>query len=93
MFCGKDGAISFGRRRRKMFERTMDFLHSPPQAKTILFFGGLKMDQYIYIFYTAADGKPLFFFLGGGGVKMVSYIYTHFLHILPQAKTFWVFGG
>jgi hypothetical protein len=75
-------SLVFARRRRKIFERTLDFLHSPPQVKTICFFL-CQMLQYIHIFYTQAKNNlfglkmvPYIHILGFFWVKMVSY--THF---------------
>ena len=58
--------LVLARRRRKFFERTLDFLHSPPRAKNnLVFFGGVKMVPYVHIFD----------FLG---VKMLPYIHIFY---------------
>ena len=83
-------SLVLARRRRKIFERALDFLHSRRQKQ--FYFLGVKMVLYIHIFYTACRRRKKFCFFFG--VKMVPYIlHTDFLHSLPQAKKFGVFGG
>jgi hypothetical protein len=98
-------SLVLARRRRKFFERTLDFLHSPPRAKNNLdFFGGSKC-CHIYTFFTqlaAGEKKRVF------GCKMVPYIHIFdffwvkmlpYIHILDNVfvskcyhmYTFW--GG
>ena len=79
MFCGRNASLVLARRRRKFFERTLDFLHSPPRAKNNLgFFGGSKW-CHIYTF--------LIFW---GGVKNPlkwCHIYTFFTQPAAGEKT------
>ena len=83
-------SLVLARRRRKIFERTLDFLHSR-NRKQFCFLGGSKW-CHIYTFFTqpAADEKNFVFFW----VKMVAYIlHTHFF-TQPAAgekiRGFWV---
>ena len=75
-------SLVLARRRRKIFERTLDFLHSPPQAKTILFFlGGVKMVPYRHFLHSLQQTKNFLFFLGQNGA-----IYTNYIHIFYRAR-------
>jgi hypothetical protein len=61
MFCHRRlevVSLVLARRRRKIFERTLDFLHSPPQAKIIFFLGGEGGLQInIYTIFTQPKAK------------------------------------
>ena len=87
MFCHRRlevVSLVLARRRRKIFERTLDFLHSPPQAKIIFFWGGRGItNQYIHNLYSAE---------GENRVKIVSYIHI-FYTIRRRWKQYGFFSG
>ena len=79
MFCGRDVVVRFGPQAKNFFERTLDFLHSPPRAKNNLdFFGGSKC-CHIYTFFTQL----------AAGEKNRGFLKSKWFHIY----TFFIFWG
>ena len=58
-------SLVFARRRRKKFERTLIFLHSPPKLKEIYVFGGSKWCNIYRFFIQPAAGENIFVFWVG----------------------------
>ena len=92
MFCGRatgGGVISLARRRRKCFERTLHFLHSPAGATNFVFFGGrVKMVPYTHFLHSPPQLKKF----GVFGVKIVTYIHICFF-FCRNAAIYTHFGG
>ena len=75
MFCGRGAVVSFGPPQAENFWENPGFF-TQPQAKTILFFWGVKMVPYIHIFYTACRRRKTFcFFLGQNGAIYITYTF------------------
>jgi hypothetical protein len=73
MFCGRGGIASFGPPQAEIFERTLDFLHSPPHAKTVLFFWGVQNGAiYTHFLHSPPQAKTILFF----GPPKWCHIYT-----------------
>jgi len=94
MFCGRGGIASFGPPQAEIFERTLDFLHSPPHAKTVLFFWGVQNGAiYTHFLHSPPQAKKFGVFWGQNAA-----IYTHFgrflgskcYHIYTFWSVFWV---
>jgi hypothetical protein len=95
MFCGRatgDGVVSFGPPQAENVERTLDFLHSPPQVKKFWISFWVKMMPYIHIFYTASRSrKKIGFFFGSKWCNI--YIYIFFTQPAAGKKNFGVVLG
>jgi len=74
MFCGRCAVVSFGPPQAEIFWENSGFF-TQEQAKTILFFGGVKMVPYIHIFYTSCRRRKQFCFGGQNGVIYITYTF------------------
>jgi hypothetical protein len=82
-------SLVLAHRRRKFFERTLEFLHSCRRNNFCFFWGSKWCDIYISFTQPTADKNKFWgCFLGQKGP-----IYTHFLHSAAQAKKFGFFRG
>jgi hypothetical protein len=73
-------SLVLARRSRKSFEKILDFLKSPPQAKTICFYlRGQNGAIYTHFLYSPPQAKTIWLFFGGGNMGQYIHILGFFL--------------